>query len=58
MLRLALEKAESMGLERVLLTCDKANAASARVIVKNGGILENEMEIEGAIIQRYWIEMP
>ncbi|MGE5528185.1 MAG: GNAT family N-acetyltransferase [Patescibacteria group bacterium] len=57
MLRLALEKTKAMGLERVLLTCDKENTASARVIVKNGGVLESEIHLDGAIVQRYWIEL-
>ena len=29
--------------------------ASAMVIVKNGGVLENEEIVEGTMIQRYWI---
>lgn len=57
MLRLALEKTKAMGLERALLTCDRENTASARVIVKNGGVLESEILLDGAIVQRYWIEM-
>lgn len=57
MLALALERCRGMGLERVLVTCDKANAASARTIVKNGGILENEVPEGGGITQRYWITL-
>ena len=57
MLRLALAKAREMGLDRVLLTCDKDNIASARVIVKNGGRLESEATLDGVVIQRYWINL-
>lgn len=61
MLRLALEKAREMGLERVLVTCDEGNAASARVIEKNGGKLEDAIEndVSGAkvLTHRYWIEL-
>ncbi len=61
MLHLALEKARKMGLTRVLITCDDDNAASARVIEKNGGRLENiiENDISGTKVRtrRYWIEL-
>lgn len=40
MLRLALPIARELGLTAVLLTCDDDNAASVRVIEKNGGTLE------------------
>ena len=43
--------------ERVLLVCDKDNIGSAKSIVKNGGILENEVEQDGMVEQRYWIEL-
>ena len=39
----------------VLMCCDKDNAASARTIVKNGGVLENEIEVNSVPVQRYWI---
>jgi len=59
LLKLTLEKAGATGLDRVLLTCGKGNVASARVIVKNGGVLDSEEYIEERkeIIQRYWIDL-
>lgn len=59
MLRLGLEKAREIGLQRVLITCDETNIASARVIEKNGGILENRLPSpdRGVPISRYWIEI-
>lgn len=40
------------------VTCDKDNNASARTIIANGGIFENELaEDDGSIVQRYWIEL-
>ena len=57
MVALALEKCRQLGLERVLMTCDKENIASARTIQKNGGVLENEVVQEGEILQRYWIDL-
>lgn len=53
----ALEIAKTMGIDRALVVCDKTNTGSARTIQKNGGQLENEVEKDGAIMQRYWIEM-
>lgn len=46
MLLLVLKKAENFGYEKVLVCCNKANAQSARVIQKCGGVLENEVKIE------------
>ena len=59
MLRLLLERAKTMGLTRVLLTCDKTNAASARVIQGNGGKLDSEVPRKDGqgITQRYWIRI-
>ena len=62
MLRQMLDICRSHGEKRVLLTCDKDNEASRRTIVNNGGILENEIELDNGsgstdIIQRYWIEL-
>lgn len=62
MLLLVLKKAESFGYKKVLVCCNKANAQSAGVIQKCGGVLENEVIHEFSppgrpdIIQRYWIE--
>lgn len=53
---LALEKCKALGIEKVLMTCDKTNVASARTIIKNGGKLENEVLCDEVIVQRYWID--
>jgi ribosomal-protein-serine acetyltransferase len=58
MLSLALEKCRELGIEKVLVTCDKDNPASAKTILRNGGIFENEIiEDNGNILQRYWISI-
>lgn len=59
MLKLALQKCRELNLGRVLITCDKANIASAKVIQNNNGVLENEIfsETFSEVIQRYWIEL-
>ncbi|HDR0996831.1 GNAT family N-acetyltransferase [Pasteurella multocida] len=56
MLTLALEKTDLLGIKEVMLSCDKDNIASSKVILKNGGYLESEFERQGKIIQRYWIK--
>jgi predicted acetyltransferase len=58
-LRLGLLHCKKLKIERVLVTCDKSNIASAKTIIKNKGILENEYfdkELSDDIIQRYWID--
>ncbi|MHB8128753.1 MAG: GNAT family N-acetyltransferase [Mobilitalea sp.] len=58
-LTLGLQKCRELNLDKVLITCDKINVASAKVIQNNHGILENELysETYSEIIQRYWIEL-
>lgn len=43
MLRLMLCKCKELGIDKVLLTCDKENVAYAKIIIHNGGVLENEV---------------
>lgn len=58
MIRLALVECKKLGIDQVLMTCDKDNIGSVKSIVKNGGILENEfVNSEGNIEQRYWISI-
>lgn len=57
MLRLALLECKKMNIFQVLVTCDKDNYASAKTIINNKGVLENELIIEGKPLQRYWIEI-
>ena len=46
-----------MGIKKVLMVCDKDNIGSAKSIIKNGGILENEQIENGKTEQRYWIDL-
>lgn len=57
MLTLALPIAKELGINKALITCDKSNVGSAKTIMNNGGILENEVKNENEITQRYWIEL-
>ena len=47
-----------IGLDSVLVICEKENPASARVIEKCGGVLEDEVmgEFTGKRMRRYWVE--
>lgn len=62
MLKLMLPICREYGESRVLLCCDKENDGSRRTILKNGGVLENEVEdavglCGGGTIERYWINL-
>lgn len=46
-----------MGLERVLLTCDPDNAASASTIERGGGYLEDVRNTVLGPKRRYWIAL-
>jgi predicted acetyltransferase len=58
-LTLTLEKARALGLRGVLVTCDTENLGSARIIEKNGGVLESVAisPDSNKKISRYWIEI-
>ena len=45
----------SLGLNKVLITCDKNNIPSKRTIESCGGILENEVIEETRTTLKYWI---
>jgi predicted acetyltransferase len=57
MLKMVLEKCARLGLEKVLITCDANNIASAKTIKSCGGVLENEVPLEDTVIQRYWVDL-
>jgi len=58
MIRLALIECKKLGINNVLMVCDKSNIASRKTIIKNGGILENEfLGDNGKIQQRFWIKL-
>ena len=57
MLALALDECKKLGINRVLVTCNKNNIGSAKSIIRNGGVLENEIEEDGHIEQRYWVQL-
>ena len=56
MIALALDECKKLGIKKVLMVCDKKNIGSAKSIINNGGVIENEVEVDGVIEQRYWID--
>ena len=58
MLAMAKEICRAKGIGQMLVTCLKENKASARTIIRNGGVIENEVydPNDHSITQRYWIE--
>ena len=58
-MRQSLAVASSIGLQRVLMTCDDDNVGSAKVIQNCGGVLENiAADCDGSVAKRrYWVEI-
>jgi len=54
-LRIALRMLRQDGLEQALVTCNDANAASARVIETCGGVRIENAETEQGTERRYWV---
>ncbi len=55
MLRLNIEKARELGIDKLLITCDIENKASEKTILANNGVYEKTIEVEGYQIKRFWI---
>ena len=56
-LELSLKEAKRLGIKKALLTCNKDNIGSAKVIIKNGGIFRKEQLVNGKLSLSYWIEI-
>ncbi|MFK0402366.1 GNAT family N-acetyltransferase [Microbacterium sp. NPDC090225] len=59
-LRLGLERAREIGLDRVMVTCDIDNAGSYRTIEGAGGVLQDvsdQSERGMGLLRRYWIAL-
>jgi len=58
LLALSLEKAKELGINKVLVVCDKTNIGSLKVILNNGGIPDSDfIEDNGNMIKRFWIDL-
>ncbi|TSC58608.1 MAG: Acetyltransferase [Candidatus Peregrinibacteria bacterium Greene0416_19] len=44
-LRLALQKAKELRLEKIIITCDATNIGSRKIIESNGGVFEREQDM-------------
>ncbi len=57
-LRQSLAVCRTLGLDRVLVTCNDDNIGSATVIETNGGVLEDTVTAgDGRLVRRYWIRL-
>jgi predicted acetyltransferase len=56
-LRCTLIEAQRLGIERVLVTCDKGNVGSESAILRNHGVLQDEIwsDVYSRVVQRFWI---
>ena len=45
----------SLGLDKILVTCDHENIASKKTIESCGGVLENIVKEDNSYTLRYWI---
>ena len=59
MLRAALPVCKTLGITKVLITCNKGNEGSQKTILNNGGVYESTVceSDEKAEIDRYWITL-
>ena len=55
MLRLILERAHQIGMEKIQLSVERSNEASVKTILKNGGKYERSFTFEGAEADVYMI---
>ena len=57
MIKLALNILRTNGITKALVTITRDNKAAQRTIRKIGGKLENAYELQGNVIDRYWISL-
>jgi predicted acetyltransferase len=51
------EQRDLLEVDRVLITCDTDNVASAKIIRSNGGVFDSEIisDFTGKVVSRYWV---
>jgi len=58
MLAEGLKVCNELNVRRVLVTCDKENIGSAKVILNNGGVEDRSFtEQDGTVTRRFWIDI-
>jgi len=56
-LRLWLQEAKKLWINKVLISCHPENIASEKVILNNGWVHESTVESKGRIYKRHWITL-
>ena len=56
-LKMALEIASYLGIEKCLITADETNTLSNKTIISEGGLLENTVMWNNEPLNRYWINL-
>ncbi len=57
MLRMIVERAKEIGLERLQLSAERTNEASVKTILNNGGVYERSFDHEGETADVYYINL-
>lgn len=57
MLRQNLLNCHRLGIEKVLITCNVNNHASEKTIIANGGVFDQQIEVDGEIMKRFWVTL-
>ena len=52
-----LDEYKKLGIESGVMVCGKENIGAAKRIQNNGGILGNEIDVDGVVEQRYWVDL-
>jgi predicted acetyltransferase len=55
LLALTIQEARRRGIGKIHIHCHKSNTASAKMIARNGGLLDSEVSDEMEVIQRYLV---
>ncbi len=55
MLKLNIQNAKSLGIDKLLITCHTENTASEKTILANNGVYEKSIIVDGTELKRYWI---
>ena len=56
-LKLLLDEAKKININKLLVVCKKKNLPSKKVIENNNGVLDNEVIFNNDLLLRYWIDL-
>ena len=57
MIGLALKKCKEMGINEVMMSCNKENIGSRKSIINNGGVYERDVLDDDELLEVYWISV-